>query len=256
MNDKEKIPPVKLLHYKKGDLIVKQGDYGISIYKVIKGRVQIFNESGDKEIDLDILGPGSIIGEMSFLDKALEARFFSVRALEDSDLEAWHPASLANEYEQMPYMIRFIAKQTLKRLIRMNTLTAQIADQVEESKRAEHAEPVPARRHFYRKGVILDCFYRPVDAPSRDRLDGLIKDISLSGMGLDVRTKNALKFSHQLGNKYHIETVLPSGKPIEFTAKIVSVKKDRTPGKLFLGMIFDELADGARKSLGFFLMPA
>jgi c-di-GMP-binding flagellar brake protein YcgR len=138
----------------------------------------------------------------------------------------------------------------------MNTLTAQIADQVEESKRAEHAEPVPARRHFYRKGVILDCFYRPVEAPSRDRLDGLIKDISLSGMGLDVRTKNALKFSHQLGTKYHIETVLPSGKPIEFTAKIVSVKKDRTPGKLFLGMIFDELADGARKSLGFFLMPA
>ena len=129
MNDKEKIPPVKRLHYKKGDLIVKQGDYGISIYKVIKGKVRIFNESGDKEIDIDTLGPGSVIGEMSFLDKALEARFFSVRALEESELEAWHPAGLANEYEQMPYIIRYIAKQTLKRLIRMNNLTAQLAAQ-------------------------------------------------------------------------------------------------------------------------------
>lgn len=255
MNDKEKIPPVKLLHYKKGDLIVKQGDYGISIYKVIKGKVQIFNESGDKEIDIDTLGPGGVIGEMNFLDKALEARFSSARALEDSELEAWHPTGLANEYEQMPYIIRYIAKQTLKRLIRMNKLTVQLTDQGEKDRRAAQREQVPARRHFYRKGVILDCVYRPVDSPSKARLEGLIKDISLSGMGLDVRTKNALKFSHKPGTKFHLETVLPNGKEIDFTAKIVSVIDDRTPGKLFLGMTFDELADGARKSLGFFLMP-
>jgi CRP-like cAMP-binding protein len=70
MNGKEKLPPVKLLRYKKGDLIVKQGDYGISIYKVIKGKVQIFDESGGKETDLVALDPGGIIGDMNFLDRA------------------------------------------------------------------------------------------------------------------------------------------------------------------------------------------
>jgi len=255
MNDKEKIPPVKLLHYKKGALIVKQGDYGISIYKVIRGRVQIFNDSGDKEIDIDTLGPGGVIGEMNFLDRALEARFSSARALEDSELEAWHPAGLANEYEQMPDIIRYIANQTLKRLIRMNNLSAQLTDQGEEDRRAAQAEPGPDQRQFYRKEVILNCVYRPIGSPSKDRLVGLIKDISLTGVGLEVRTKNKLIFSHKSGSKFYLETMLPNGKEIDLTAEIVTVIEDRDSGKIFLGMIFDELADGTRKNLGFFLMP-
>ncbi len=255
MNDKEKIPPVKLLHYKRGDLIVKQGDYGISIYKVIKGKVKIFNESGDKEIDLEILGPGGVMGEMNFLDRALEARFASARALEDSDLEAWHPAGLANEYEQMPHIIRYIATQTLKRLIRMNNLTTQLTAKREKNKKATQDVQVPSRRHFYRKEVVFNCVYRPVDSSSKVRLEGLIKDISLTGMGLEVRARNAKKFSHKSGSKLHLETVLPNGQQLDFTAKIISVIEDRTPGKLFFGMTFDELKDDARKSLGFFLMP-
>ena len=256
MNGKEKLPPVKLLRYKKGDLIVKQGDYGISIYKVIKGKVQIFDESGGKETDLVTLDPGGIIGDMNFLDRALEARFASARAIEDSELEAWHPARLANEYEQMPYIIKYIANQALKRLIRMNKITAHLTAERQKEINAKQDEPVSARRYFYRKEVILDCFYWPVDKTSKVRLEGRIKDISMSGMGLEVRAKNTKKFSHRSGHRLHIETVLPNGTKIDFTAKIVSEIENRIPGKLFFGMTFDELSDAARKGLGFFLMPA
>ena len=255
MNEKEKTPPTRLLHYKKGDLIVKQGDYGISIYKIIKGKVCIFDESGDKEINLGALGPGGVIGEMNFLDRALEARFASARALEDSEVEAWHPATLASEYEQMPNIIRYIANQTLKRLIHMNNVIAQLSVKRKKDNKATQAEPTPARRHFYRKEVVLNCIYRPLDSSPKIRLEGQIKDISLSGMGLEVRVKNAQRFSHKSGVKLYIETILPNGKKIDFTAEIISVFKDRTPGKLFLGLTFDELSDEARKSLGFFLMP-
>ena len=254
-NEKEKTPPTKLLQYKKGDLIVKQGDYGISIYKIIKGKVRIFHESGEKESDLGTLGPGGVIGEMNFLDRALEARFASARALEDSEVEALHPATLAKEYEQMPHIIKYIANQTLKRLIHMNNIIDQLLDKREENDLAAQDETTAARRHFYRKEVILNCIYRPVDASPKVRLEGQIKNISLSGMGLDVRIKNTQKFSHKPGVKLRIETILPSGKNIDFTAKIISVFEDRTPGKLFLGMNFVELTDEARKRLGFFLMP-
>jgi hypothetical protein len=49
--------------------------------------------------------------------------------------------------------------------------------------------------------------------------------------------------------------VLPNGQELNVTAEIVSVKKQ--PRKVRLGMQFKELPDyyGAKKALGFFLMP-
>ncbi|MGD9384645.1 MAG: hypothetical protein PVH55_11395 [Desulfobacterales bacterium] len=52
---KEKIPPVLELSYSKGDLIIKAGDHGISIYEVISGKVGIFVESGGAETRVAIL---------------------------------------------------------------------------------------------------------------------------------------------------------------------------------------------------------
>jgi hypothetical protein len=35
----------------------------------------------------------------------------------------------------------------------------------------------------------------------------------------------------------------------------MAVKKDRTPGKIFLGMNLEDMKEDAWKQLGFFLMP-
>jgi CRP-like cAMP-binding protein len=121
-NDKKSGPRPIRLKYKAGDLIIKEGDYGISIYKIIEGKVRIFNESDDKEIALATLGCGEVVGEMTFLSRVTERRSASVKALEDTVLEVWDPARISREYEQMPPIIRHIADQALKRLIRMNRL--------------------------------------------------------------------------------------------------------------------------------------
>lgn len=37
MSNRKKLPPITRLKYHKGDLVIKEGDYGTSIYKIISG---------------------------------------------------------------------------------------------------------------------------------------------------------------------------------------------------------------------------
>ncbi len=85
---------VTVLRYKKGEQIIKQGDYGISIYIILNGNVEVSRESEGGDVVLATLGPGDIIGEMIFLNKGVEVRSASARALQDSELEVWHPKNL------------------------------------------------------------------------------------------------------------------------------------------------------------------
>ena len=244
------------LSYRKGDLITKEGDYGISIYKIIEGKAVIFQESGDKEIPLATLGPGDIIGEVSFLNRGKGTRSASARAVEDSVLEVWHPSTLSKEYDQMPPMIKYIADQISSRLTRMNRLIVQLKNQEQEKRKAiEKSDPLISQRRYYRKDVDLDCHYRPVGLSSNVRLDGRIKDIGFGGIGMEIMVKNTTSFSHMQGDFFVVNTVLPNDKSLELEVKVETVTKSKSHGRLFLGMSMTEISDGAKKSLGFFMMP-
>ena len=244
------------LSYRKGDLIIKKGDYGISIYKIIEGKVVIFLESGDKEVSLSTLGPGDIIGEVIFLNKGKGTRSASARALEDSMLEVWHPATLEEEYDQMPPMFKYITDQILSRLLRMNQFIVQLQAREEKKQKAiEKSDPFTSQRRYYRKDVKLDCQYRPVGLSQKVQLPGSITDISLSGIGMEIDTKNTTSHSHMQGDSFVVNIVLPNNQNLELKAKIVDVTKGESYGVLLLGMSITEISSGARKALGFFLMP-
>ena len=68
MTEGKKIPPVVHLSYPKGELIIKEGDYGISIYKVLKGNVRIFKKLHDHKFTLATLERGEVFGEMVFFE--------------------------------------------------------------------------------------------------------------------------------------------------------------------------------------------
>ena len=184
---KTESPPTVRLRYKKGELIVKEGDFGISIYKIIKGKVRIFNQSEDKEVILAILGPGEVFGEMAFLSKKIQVRSASARAIQDSELEVWQPEILSEDYEDVAAVIKHMTDKAQKRLVRMNRFIVQMsvteADEREKTTRDEGNETTAKRIH-YRKNVSLPCLYRPVDIPSKLQLYGRIKNISLTGNGL------------------------------------------------------------------------
>lgn len=244
------------LSYSKGDLITKEGDYGISIYKIIEGKAVISRKSEDKEIPLATLGPGAIIGEVTFLNRGKGTRSASARAVEDSVLEVWHPSTLSKEYDQMPPVIKYIADQISSRLIRMNRLIVQLKTQEQKRLKAmEKSDPLTSQRRYYRKDVDLDCHYRPVGLSPKVRLDGQIRNISLGGIGMEIMVKNTTSFSHMQGDFFVVNTVLPNNKSLELKVKVETVTKSKSHGRLLLNMSMTEISDGAKKSLGFFMMP-
>ncbi len=242
------------LKYQKGDLIMKEGDYGVSIYKVKKGHVRVTQQQGETDVSLATLGPGEIFGEMAFLHKAVETRSASVRALDDVELEVMHPKSLSREYEGMPPILRYITNQTLNRLVRMNKMYAQLLKKMEQTVDRGLREPETTKRKSYRKPLNQACLYHPLRGSGKVRLDGRITDISVGGLGMDVSSRNALKIPHEQGGEFAIHTTLPNGREIELAGKIRTLSKSSTPGRLQLGIQFTGLSGEAAKTLGFFMM--
>ncbi len=55
--------------YPAGESIVEEGATGLGLFVVMRGEVEVFKGSGDDRLVLDILGPGSILGEMALIDE-------------------------------------------------------------------------------------------------------------------------------------------------------------------------------------------
>ncbi|MCD6305368.1 MAG: cyclic nucleotide-binding domain-containing protein [Deltaproteobacteria bacterium] len=248
--------PAVTLTYEKGDLIIKEGDYGISVYKINRGRVLIYAERHGKNVPIATLGPDEIFGEIAFFNKGGEKRSASARALEQTELEAWHPAMLSKEYQEMPPALNYVVRQLVIRLLRMNRLLVQLTEQEEKRRKAlEKSDPFVSRRRFYRKPVDLECYYRPVGLQAKSRLSGRIRNISLNGLGMEIAVQNTANVSHVVGDSFVIKTVLPSGKDLDLEAKIVSLKQSETPSRLLLGLSISRLSEETKKVLGFFLLP-
>ena len=252
----EKDLSIVRLKYKKGDLVIKEGDYGLSIYKIIEGRINIYTEAGDTKIPLANLGPGSIIGEMIFLGDLIENRSASARAAEDTILEVWHPRLLKMEYEKMPPVIKYLADQTLKRLVRINKLVVQLTDQKnKKQKEKKKGEPRDSKRRYFRRKVSLPFIFSPLYSGSKGKLRGTVKDISLGGAGLEVIPMNSPIFPYRVGEDFILKITLPNGKDVEITCKLASIREGKLTASLFLGVSFLEMSEHSSKNLGFFLMP-
>lgn len=251
MAQKATLPPVVRLEYKKDDLIIKQGDYGISIYTIISGLVGIFIETEEKEIRLAKLGPGEIFGEMIFLDKSTTPRSASARALIDSEVEAWHPARLNKEYSKMPPMLKYISDHSLGRLLLMNRKISALNN---KRKKLEEGEFQLSQRKFFRMEVNLDCLYRPVDESETVELWGRIMNISKGGLKMLISFMNTKKFTHKPGGMFVVSTNLTEDRQFMANARIIAVEKTHSPAKLSVRMAFVQLSEEAQKRLGFFLM--
>jgi CRP-like cAMP-binding protein len=255
---KETISTTYRLRYKKGEQIFKQNDFGISIYKIASGKILIFRECEEVEVPIAVLGEGSIIGEMIFFLKATEVRSASARALEDSEIEATHPRELFKEYEASAPILKLMARQLLNRLTKMNRFIDQLV--INEQEKPENLKSRlnlwKSNRRFYRKKVELECTYA-----SKTRLmgfnatlKGTIKNLSMTGLSLEIDPKNESVMPHEIGEVFQLDTVLPNAKALKLICTLVRSSKGR--GYISLGMTYRELSDEARKILGFFLLPA
>ena len=209
---------------------------------------------------MEVLGPGNLIGEGAFFNRTSEVRLTSARALEDSELEVWHPAFISHEYEQLPPALKYIVDSALFRIAEMNNAMKELsaAEKKSTPPPPKNADAYLSQRAYYRKKVVIPCEYAPLKRPKgfQQSLKGHIFDISMTGLRMDVDLKNASVVSHGVGDQFRIKTVLPNDKPLKVTGEITFALERNF--QLQLGVSFTKLSDvgDAKKTLGFFLLPA
>lgn len=254
--NKETIPPIVRLSFNKGDLIIKEGDYGLSIYEIIEGKVSIYSQTKAIITELATLGPGEIFGEMAFLTGNSEPRAASARAAEDTILDAWHPKKLTKEYGEMPPIIKYIVNQTLGRLVRINKFISEFDVEQAHRNKPGGKNPWDKKRGGYRKSLDMPCTYRPLSAPGKVRLRGLVRDVSKSGAQIEVGDSNFTHIPHSSGDTLVVHTVIPPDRDVELTGKIIYLKRREGAPGYKLGISFVRLSEDAKRKLGFFLMPS
>jgi CRP/FNR family cyclic AMP-dependent transcriptional regulator len=80
----------RLLHYTEvrrfgaDETILKAGDFDRALYIVVDGRLEILLPGAESDIHLGTIGPGSVTGEIAFLDAG--PRSATIRALADGEL--------------------------------------------------------------------------------------------------------------------------------------------------------------------------
>ena len=83
----------------KGTVIVRKGDPGNSMMVVLAGRVRVSNVSADgKEVTLNMIGPGEIVGEIALLDG--KPRTADATATEDTTL------MVVERQQFLPFLLR------------------------------------------------------------------------------------------------------------------------------------------------------
>ncbi len=255
MKTKKKFSAVVRLEYAAGDLIIKEDDFGISIYEIISGKVKIFINLDKKEIKVATQGPGDIIGGMSFLSGDTVPRTASVRAIEDCVIEAWHPVIIRNAYQKMPSIFKLIAGQAIQRLVRMNTIVLRFNKKKTET---DTTKKIPVthkeQRKYYRKKVDLNCFYQPLDNPERIKLQGRVIDIGRGGLHIEASTLNEANFSYMLGNEFVLNVCLADNQELKMTAAIANLDKGVSESSVRVGMSFVNMMNEDKKHLGFFLI--
>ena len=92
----DRLPPThreRLLHAAvvfrlgRGELLMRRGEQGGDLYRVIEGSFEIIDSRTDPPVVLDLIGPGAVVGEMAFLDQAM--RSADVRAAEEAVCQHW-----------------------------------------------------------------------------------------------------------------------------------------------------------------------
>src|SRR5262249_14442299 len=71
--------------YKKGEIVVREGEIGGAAYVIREGRCQAFKVVQGQKVVLRTMGPGEAFGELAILSS--KPRTASVEALEDLTLE-------------------------------------------------------------------------------------------------------------------------------------------------------------------------
>ena len=134
--------------HEAGEVILKEGSHGAAIYVVSSGKVEISKTVQGKKVVLEILGPGDMFGEMSYLDPA--PRSATATALEETVLDLLDKSFLDREFNQISSDFRQIICTVVKRLRKTSQNLVPSPRRKEERKRVNIRISFKKASDFYR----------------------------------------------------------------------------------------------------------
>ena len=88
------------VNFSKNTVLFQEGDPGGDLYFLKKGLIEIYQVRDDEEISLTQIGPGEVIGSLTFLTE--EKRFASARALSDVETEVVYKKNVTGLIKSIP----------------------------------------------------------------------------------------------------------------------------------------------------------
>jgi CRP-like cAMP-binding protein len=128
--DRAELAPLCQVHaFEKGARIFEEGDPALAIHFLFLGRVKIVKAAGDRELILEILGPGEPVGSVA----VFERRPFpaSAIALEASGVVTIPEREFFALLEKRPEIVRRLFAGLTRRLMTLNRRLADMTGSVE-----------------------------------------------------------------------------------------------------------------------------
>ena len=100
--------------FKRGTLMFIEGELSTEMFIIRTGKIRILKQEGDKTVELAVLGPGSVIGELSLLDK--QPRSATAQVIEDVRASVIDEKLFNNTMKTITNWLSNIIKLVVKRL--------------------------------------------------------------------------------------------------------------------------------------------
>ncbi len=100
--------------YKRGSLMFIEGELSTEMFIIRSGKIRILKQEGDKTVELAVLGPGSVLGELSLLDH--QARSATAQVVEDIKVTIIDEKLFDHTMKVIPNWLANIIHMVVKRL--------------------------------------------------------------------------------------------------------------------------------------------
>lgn len=122
--------------YKDGEVIVKEGEVGTSMYVVLSGEVEVSKESGGEKTVIALLREEDIFGEMALFDN--RPRSASVRAIGEVQVAVFDRLSFLEQIKKNPHIALQILQKMSQRIRMVDDDLHHLALQLHEVRDSVH----------------------------------------------------------------------------------------------------------------------
>jgi hypothetical protein len=100
--------------YKRGSLMFIEGESSTEMFIIRSGKIRILKQEGENTIELAILGPGSVLGELALLDH--QPRSATAQVIEDTVVTIIDDDVFAHTMQRVPPWLGNLVQLVVKRL--------------------------------------------------------------------------------------------------------------------------------------------